>query len=392
MSSPQPVNPFRRQFLQVTASASLCGTLGIPALSSEAATTTRGNTAHEPRPKSIPLDECLSLSPQQMAQRSPIAQRSFAYINECMAQIQDGALKSTTRSMVNHPAPTLMAYYLGQPDRQDALFRNLKDKNLLAADVTREQLFPPCKSADIPAQPMLSAPGSDYNSHHSYPGGLCAHTATNLRHAIDYKHTYEQLFRYSLSLDVLFASQTLHDLQKTWVFQWRDDGSCLKELTIGDTGAHHIFGLAQCMVHDLPADVILAQACAHTNPGVLDGEKKIVGWLTAAAMIARVDPVAKGYVTDQQALPKPHKQEWFVSHICDYDFVFANPAAKDAISVLKDIAKEDYGMTERQLDGRDFNSFRNYLGSQISWLRTNFENSNDVHALRQLIHATVVKT
>ncbi|MEK2607042.1 hypothetical protein [Burkholderia arboris] len=392
MSSPQPVNPFRRQFLQVTASASLCGTLGIPARSSEAATTTRGNTAHEPRPKSIPLDECLSLSPQQMAQRSPIAQRSFAYINECMSQIQDGALKSTTRSMVDHPAPTLMAYYLGQPDRQDALLRNLKAKNLLAADVTREQLFPPCKSADVPAQPMLSAPGSDYNSHHSYPGGLCAHTATNLRHAIDYKHTYEQLFRYSLSLDVLFASQTLHDLQKTWVFQWRDDGSCLKELTIGDTGAHHIFGLAQCMVHDLPADVILAQACAHTNPGVLDGEKKIVGWLTAAAMIARVDPVANGYVTDQQALPKPHKQEWFVSHICDYDFVFANPAAKDAISVLKDIAKEDYGMTERQLDGRDFNSFRNYLGSQISWLRTNFENSNDVHALRQLIHATVVKT
>ncbi|ALX17013.1 hypothetical protein P350_35960 [Burkholderia cepacia JBK9] len=327
-----------------------------------------------------------------MAQRSPIAQRSFAYINECMSQIQDGALKSTTRSMVDHPAPTLMAYYLGQPDRQDALLRNLKDKNLLAADVTREQLFPPCKSADVPAQPMLSAPGSDYNSHHSYPGGLCAHTATNLRHAIDYKHTYEQLFRYSLSLDVLFASQTLHDLQKTWVFQWRDDGSCLKELTIGDTGAHHIFGLAQCMVHDLPVDVILAQACAHTNPGVLDGEKKIVGWLTAAAMIARVDPVANGYVTDQQALPKPHKQEWFVSHICDYDFVFANPAAKDAISVLKDIAKEDYGMTERQLDGRDFNSFRNYLGSQISWLRTNFENSNDVHALRQLIHATVVKT
>ncbi|WP_342706410.1 hypothetical protein OHZ10_34370 [Burkholderia arboris] len=392
MSSPQPVNPFRRQFLQVTASASLCGTLGIPARSSEAATTTRGKTAQEPRPKSIPLDECLSLSPQQMAQRSPIAQRSFAYINECMSQIQDGALKSTTRSMVDHPAPTLMAYYLGQPDRQDALLRNLKDKNLLAADVTREQLFPPCKSADVPAQPMLSAPGSDYNSHHSYPGGLCAHTATNLRHAIDYKHTYEQLFRYSLSLDVLFASQTLHDLQKTWVFQWRDDGSCLKELTIGDTGAHHIFGLAQCMVHDLPVDVILAQACAHTNPGVLDGEKKIVGWLTAAAMIARVDPVANGYVTDQQALPKPHKQEWFVSHICDYDFVFANPAAKDAISVLKDIAKEDYGMTERQLDGRDFNSFRNYLGSQISWLRTNFENSNDVHALRQLIHATVVKT
>lgn len=391
MSSPKPVNPLRRQFLQVTASASLCGTLGLPALSSKAATVARGNTAREVRPKSISLTECLSLSPQQIAQRSPLAHRSFAYIDECISQIQDGALKRATRSMIENPAPTFMAYYLGQPDRQDALFGNLKEKNLLAADVTREQLFPPCQSADLPAQPMLSAPGSDYNSHHSYPGGLCAHTATNLRHAIDYKHTYEQLFRYSLSLDVLFASQTLHDLQKTWVFQWRDDGSCLQELTIGGTGAHHIFSLAQSMTHDLPADVILAQACAHTNPGVLDGEKKIAGWLTAAAMMARVDPVAKGYVTDQQTLPTPHKQEWFVSHICDYDFVFANPAAKDAIAVLKDIAKEDYGMTEQQLNGRDFNSFRNYLGSQISWLRTNFENSNDVREIRQLIHATVVK-
>ena len=80
------------------------------------------------------------------------------------------------------------------------------------------------------------------------------------------------------------------------MLQWNADGSEFPELHIAGTGGHHILGIAETMKHGFAADFVITQASAHTSPN--DDEAKVVGYLRAAAIIARVDPLAKGYLRD----------------------------------------------------------------------------------------------
>jgi hypothetical protein len=61
------------------------------------------------------------------------------------------------------------------------------------------------------------------------------------------------------------------------------------------TGAHHIIGIAESMARGLPPKLVITQASAHSNP-TSGNEYKVVNWLRAAALIAGIDPVAKGYL------------------------------------------------------------------------------------------------
>jgi hypothetical protein len=93
------------------------------------------------------------------------------------------------------------------------------------------------------------------------------------------------------------------------VFQWNADGSEFAEFNFGGngttdnfgaggdsrTGAHHIIGVAESMARGLSPKFVITQASAHSNP-TSGNEYKVVNWLRAAAIIARIDPVAKGYL------------------------------------------------------------------------------------------------
>jgi hypothetical protein len=109
--------------------------------------------------------------------------------------------------------------------------------------------------------------------------------------------------------DLIIAAPLWHDWAKTIVFQWNADGTEFQELPIGGngttddygapgnskTGAHHILGLAEAMARSMPPEFVITQACAHSAP-VLGAEYKVMNWIRAAAIIARVDPVARGYL------------------------------------------------------------------------------------------------
>ena len=66
------------------------------------------------------------------------------------------------------------------------------------------------------------------------------------------------------------------------------------------TGGHHILGLAESMARGNAPLLVLTQACAHAAP-TLGNEFKVVNWLRAAAIIARVDPVKAGYLASDSA-------------------------------------------------------------------------------------------
>ena len=100
-------------------------------------------------------------------------------------------------------------------------------------------------------------------------------------------------------------------------------------------------------------------ACAHSNP-TLGNEYKVVNWLRAGAIMAQIDPVAKGYLyvdkNGQLRLP-PLRQlgnnvdlnaagqtnllvEYTIHNLSDGDFTYSIPAVEDVNLLLQSIAPQ----------------------------------------------------
>lgn len=322
--------------------------------------------APAPKVNAVTLEQCLQMTPVQMAENSPMVQKSFAYLISTAHQISDNTLRAKVLDCLNNPAPTMMKLYPSNVQKEDVK-KKLVAAGYIKSDSMYDQFLPPCQDPNKTTQPFFSAPGSGYQSHHSYPGGLATHAAVNLQVAVTLFHAYQDVYGYQVDKDVVIAAQILHDLAKPWVFQWQEDGSSLTEYPIAGTGAHHILGIAEAVYRELPGDVVVAIACAHTHPGSNEDEAQVVNWIKAACILTGKDPVKLGLLAaDGQTVPVPRKQEGFITHLGDHDFVFTVPAAKWMIAELSEIAKSEYGMSDADLKGKKFNAFRNYLFSRVS--------------------------
>jgi hypothetical protein len=247
-------------------------------------------------------------------------------------------------------------------------------------------------------QPFYSAPGSVYGGHHSYPGGLPIHEgfndlsdtsfAANYRRvyghpgpgglpviaAADGDHDTDDKVDVDIDQDIILAAPLLHDWGKPIVFQWNADGSEFAEFNFGGngatdnngaagdsrTGAHHIIGVAESMARGLSPKFVITQASAQANP-TSGNEYKVVNWLRAAAIIAHIDPVAKGYLrVDGAGHPRlPALQrlgdvdlnaatpsqvnapvEYQLHNLSDADFTQTGPAVSVAQILLATLAPE----------------------------------------------------
>jgi hypothetical protein len=242
-------------------------------------------------------------------------------------------------------------------------------------------------------QPFFSAPGSTNNGHQAYPGGLPVHEGFNLVSALSFTKNYLQAYGTPgadglphmvplpqvgqslptdlvISQDYMIAAPIWHDWAKSIVFQWNADGSEFQEFNFGGagatddygaagdsrTGGHHLISLAESMARGLPATFIITQACAHSAP-TLGNEYKVVNWLRAGAIIAQVDPVAKGYLyvdsTGKLRLPPVRATgavdlnaagqtnilvEYEIHNLSDADFVFTIPAITEDQVILAQLA------------------------------------------------------
>ena len=238
-------------------------------------------------------------------------------------------------------------------------------------------------------QRFSSAPGGEFSGHHSYPGGLPIHEANNERAALNLAQDYRVMYGQSrgqsstgaarepdimIDPDVVIAAPIWHDWAKAIVFQWNNDGSEFQELSFGGngtadnygsagnskTGAHHILGLAETMKRGFDPVLVIAQASAHSAP-TLGNEFKVVNWLRAAAIVAQIDPVEKGYlIADKHGrlrLPPVRKlgsidllnadppqtnllAEYTIINLSDSDFTFSVPAVKTVQIILRELAPE----------------------------------------------------
>lgn len=378
----------RRNFFKLGASAvasvALLNTVGLNKIAFAKGTATKNLNIKPVSLKNLP--DAIS-----SANQSELVHNSLSFIKSTVNKIGNSELRTKTLDLINDTRPTFMQKYTSATDVTN-IYNQLADAGLVSSSkISPEKLFPPYNGNK--PQEFISAPGSGYASHHSYPGGLDTHVAANLAITEGIVNTYKTIFGYEVDTDIVLSAQALHDLAKPWVFQWNKDGSCLPEYTIAGTGAHHILSIAEAMQRNMPAEEVVAQACAHNHPGSDKDESDVVAWIKAASIIAQKNPVQYG-VLDKTGdkIPSPRHQEGYIVHLGDHDWVLSSDAAKQIVLTLKDIAQSDYGFSSNDLNGQLFNYFRNYIGSQVSFMYLhNLLAQNSMNELRSLIHKIVIK-
>src|SRR5215475_3287367 len=278
-----------------------------------------------------------------LAQKSPAVQTAYNYLITQAQSINNEKLRFQTLDAISN-ATTCVKHRVGvSPAKQQQILQQLEQAGLV--DLNDDKTFPggllagvfPPLLNDGSACPQLpqaffSAPGSVFTGHHSYPGGLPIHEANNDTSDQYLANQYRAMYGHStfgfvaldpqvlnkppqerstvfIDQDVIVAAPIWHDWGKSIVFQWNADGTEFPELNFGGngvtdnngaagnskTGAHHIISVAESMARGLSPAFVITQASAHSNP-TSGNEYKVVNWLRAAAIMAQIDPVARGYL------------------------------------------------------------------------------------------------
>ena len=364
-----------------------------------------------------------------IASPSPLVKSSKAYIEARIGEIHDPAIRQATDDAIVNNATCIGHRANLDQSGKAKILADLKAAGLVDPDDDAKfpgglmaGVFPPVKGdgSVCPHLPQAfdAAPGSVFGGHHSYPGGLAVHEALNLESDINLADLYRRHYGHtgasgmpevqapgtpspsaasaevSIDQDIILAAPMWHDWAKTIVFQWNDDGSELPELNFGGngktdifgaagtskTGGHHILGLAESMSRGLPPILVIAQASAHEAP-YGQNEALVANWLHAASIVARIEPLAKGYLIKDEAgryrLP-PVKRlgrevmlpaqgyilaEYVLHHLSDADYTFSGPAVVDVQALLVLLAPK-FGVDVA--NKADFNlKFRNPV---LAWM------------------------
>ncbi|HVN27869.1 MAG TPA: hypothetical protein VMT64_05250 [Candidatus Binataceae bacterium] len=391
-----------------------------------------------------------------IASKSPMVKSAFELLKTEARKIRNAHARAATLDAIANP-DTCIAHRAGLDAAGKAsIVHQLVDAGLLDESEDRDfpgglvaGVFPPVRDdgSKCPHLPQRfeSAPGSSFGSHHSYPGGLAMHEAFNETTGVSIADDYRRFYGHhdangipsiapasvgasdvAIDEDLIIAPPMWHDWAKTIVFQWNADGTEFQELPIGGngrtddnkgggnskTGAHHIIGLAEAMARAMPPQFVITEACAHAAP-VMGAEYKVVNWIRAAATIARVDPVARGYlrldatkhlrlaalrhtgdINAEDSAPDL-LAEHAIHNLSDANFTIAMPAIASVNSSLRAIAPK-FGYSADDVATFN-NSFRNPVMSAMSAERLFLIITNDglpglEREVNALVHAGLVQS
>ncbi|GAC1391125.1 MAG: hypothetical protein NVSMB31_08370 [Vulcanimicrobiaceae bacterium] len=264
----------------------------------------------------------------RIARRSAFIRNAFAQVDALAASIADAKLRIPVRSLLHDPVPRY-AEPLRDAAKRTALREDLLHAGFIDKIDAIDSLLPSA-SNDFAraAQPFWTTAGSAQDSHHAYPGGLVIHELFNARAAIALAAEYNSLYfggTKTISQDVVVAAALYHDIMKTVVFQWGDDGRLTSEPTIAGTGGHHVLSGAEAIARGHGPEFVTVVLSAHAAPSLGD-ESKVIAWARAAAMIAGVDPVAYGLIKSSGKdwiLARAAPIEAFINNLSDHDYVLS---------------------------------------------------------------------
>jgi hypothetical protein len=353
----------------------------------------------------------------EIARASDMVQSAYRFVIKQSQQLSDPNLQAQTFDALANPDTCIAHRANLTPALRQQIVNELLAAGLLnPADNTSfpggliTGVFPPVLNDNSSCphfpQPFYATPGSNFGSHHSYPGGLPVHEANNdvadINRADEYRHIYghvnaqgiptvnpnaaspdvhQETTTTYIDQDIIVGAPLWHDWAKPIVLQWNADGTIFQELQIGgpglSTGGHHILSLAEAMVRGLSPAFIDVQACAHSTPTEGD-EPNVVAWIRAAAIIARQDPIAKGYLikdsTGAYRLPAFRKTgsvdlltpgqmnllaEMTIHNLSDADWIYGDQAVDSMQVVLADLAPQ-FGF-----DASNASVFNNYFRNVV---------------------------
>lgn len=325
----------------------------------------------------------------KIAASSPFIRRQYGAALSLARSIGDARLRERVLHMLEDPVPSYARRYRTEHERialRDALAR----EGFVAHNAPVSGIFPPGTDGAHLVQPFWSAAGSDMNSHHSYPGGLTVHELFNATISTRFEQTYDAIYfdgAARVDRDLVIAAAFYHDIMKTVVFQFNEDGSLLPELEIGATGGHHCLSGAQAIVDGHDARFVTVLLSAHAAPSLGD-QAKVVTWCRAAAMIAGVDPIEYGLVRKSAhgyVLAAIPPIETFVSHLSDHDYVLTIHAVRTVVPELERLAPS-YGI------GADLaarNWFRHEVLAKASAVALYQDLTRGEGAFRAAVHAAL---
>ena len=263
-----------------------------------------------------------------LARSSNLVSASYSRVEALAQSIADPALRAAVLELVRTPH-ALYADRHPTPAQRTAVRDALAREGFVAATASVRGIFPPGTEpgATTSLQPFWAAAGSAEGSHHDYPGGLALHESFNATMAQHFAETYDAHYfaqRSTVSRDTVVAAALYHDIMKTVVFGWNDDGTVFDELTIAGTGAHHILSGAEAIVRAHDSRFVTTLLSAHAAPSLGD-EAKVVAWCRAAAIVAGVDAESYGLVKRTGSTfalaADPVPLEAFINHLSDHDYV-----------------------------------------------------------------------
>ena len=263
-----------------------------------------------------------------LARDSNLVKATYSRVEALANLIDDRTLRGAILELLRSPDPLYTDRHPTPASRvavRDALAR----AGFVAPDAPVRGIFPPGTEpqATTGVQPFWAAPGSSDGSHHAYPGGLAIHESFNATMARAFATTYDAHYfggRPTVATDTVIAAALYHDIMKTVVFGWNDDGTLFDELTIAGTGAHHVLSGAEAIARASDPRFVTTLLSAHAAPSLGD-ETKVTAWCRAAAIVAGVDPVDYGLVrrdgSGYALAADPVPLEAFINHLSDHDYV-----------------------------------------------------------------------
>src|ERR1700681_3060512 len=267
-------------------------------------------------------------APASLARGATLVTATYARVEALANSIEDRTLRAAVLELIRNPHP-LYAERHPTPASRTAVRDALAREGFIAATAPVRGIFPPGTEpeATTAVQPFWCAPGSSEGSHHDYPGGLAVHESFNAAMSTSFASTYDTHYfagRPTVSRDTVIAAALYHDIMKTVVFGWNDDGTVFDELTIAGTGAHHVRSGAEAIARAHDPRFVTTLLSAHAAPSLGD-EAKVVAWCRAAAIVANVDAVQYGLVkrdgSNYVLAADPVPLEAFVNHLSDHDYV-----------------------------------------------------------------------
>jgi hypothetical protein len=278
----------------------------------------------------------------RLAERSPYVRALYSNVEALARTITTTDLRESVLRFLQQPTPDYAANQK-TPHQREAVRDALATAGFVKPDAPLVGIFPVGTEAasSTVMQPFWSTAGSGEGSHHAYPGGLATHEYFNASMADGFAKTYDAHYfggRPTVDRDTIIAAALYHDIMKTAVFQWHEDGTLFDELEIAGTGGHHCLSGAQAIVHGRTPRFVTTLLSAHAAPSLGD-EKQVVNWCHAAAMIAGVDPVDYGLLKPDgsgfKLAADPVPVESFINYLSDHDYVLSVHAAHVVNEQLK---------------------------------------------------------